>query len=92
MGNVPLAVGLTLLAGIINGSFATPMKYAKYWKWENIWSVWAVVGMLIFPWFTVYVTLPDVAGFYKQVGLHEILLLVAFGAGLVWPRYSSGLE
>ena len=55
MSNVPLAVGLALVAGILNGSFAAPMKYAKFWKWENIWSVWAVVGMLMFPWFMVYV-------------------------------------
>jgi L-rhamnose-H+ transport protein len=91
MSNVPLAVGLALLAGILNGSFATPMKYAKYWKWENIWSVWAVVGMLMFPWFMVYVTVPHMAGFYQQAGLREILRLVGFGVGFGLAQIFFGL-
>ena len=91
MSNVPLAVGLALLAGILNGSFATPMKYAKYWKWENIWSVWAVVGMLVFPWFMVHVTVPHVVGFYQQAGVREILLLVGFGVGFGLAQIFFGL-
>ena len=91
MSNVPLAVGLALVAGILNGSFAAPMKYAKYWKWENIWSVWAVVGMLLFPWFMVYVTVPDMVGFYQQAGIREILLLVGFGVGFGLAQIFFGL-
>jgi L-rhamnose-H+ transport protein len=91
MSNVPLAVGLALLAGILNGSFATPMKYAKDWKWENIWSVWAVVGMLLFPWFMVYVTVPHMVGFYQQAGAREILLLVGFGVGFGLAQIFFGL-
>ena len=91
MSNVPLAVGLALLAGILNGSFATPMKYAKYWKWENIWSVWAVVGMLLFPWFMVYVTVPHVLDFYRQAAPREILRLVGFGVGFGLAQIFFGL-
>jgi L-rhamnose-H+ transport protein len=91
MSNVPLAVGLALLAGILNGSFATPTKYAKHWKWENIWSVWAVVGMLIFPWFMVYVTVPHMVGFYQQAGIRAILLLVGFGVGFGLAQIFFGL-
>jgi L-rhamnose-H+ transport protein len=91
MSNVPLAVGLALLAGILNGSFATPMKYAKYWKWENIWSVWAVVGMLMFPWFMAYVTVPHMVGFYQQAGVREILLLAGFGVGFGLAQIFFGL-
>ena len=91
MSNVPLAVGLALLAGILNGSFAAPMKYAKFWKWENIWSVWAVVGMLIFPWFMVYVTVPHMVAFYQQVGAQQILRLVGFGVGFGLAQIFFGL-
>src|SRR5271157_5505438 len=91
MSNVPLAVGLALLAGILNGSFATPMKYAKFWKWENIWSVWAVVGMLMFPWLMVYVTVPHMVAFYQQVGAQQILLLVGFGVGFGLAQIFFGL-
>ena len=91
MSNVPLAVGLALVAGILNGSFATPIKYAKFWKWENIWSVWAVVGMLMFPWFMVYVTVPHMVAFYQQVGAQQILLLVGFGVGFGLAQIFFGL-
>jgi L-rhamnose-H+ transport protein len=91
MSNVPLAVGLALLAGILNGSFATPTKYVKYWKWENIWSVWAVVGMLLFPWFMVYVTVPHMVAFYQQVGAQQILLMVGFGFGFGLAQIFFGL-
>jgi len=91
MSNVALAVVLTLVAGILNGSFAAPMKYAKFWKWENIWSVWAVVGMFVFPWFMVYVTRPHMLGFYQQAGGREILLLVGFGLGFGLAQIFFGL-
>jgi len=91
MSNVPLAVALALVAGILNGSFATPMKYAKRWKWENIWSVWAVVGMFIFPWVMVCLTVPDVAGFYQQAAARQILLLVGFGVGFGLAQIFFGL-
>jgi len=91
MSNVPLAVALALVAGVLNGSFATPMKYAKLWKWENIWAVWAVVGMLIFPWFMVYVTVPNMVAFYQQVSAQQILLLVGFGVGFGLAQIFFGL-
>src|SRR5208283_4643900 len=91
MSNVPFAVAFALVAGILNGSFATPMKYAKFWKWENIWSVWAVVGMLMFPWFMVYVTVPHMVEFYQQAGGREILLLVVFGVGFGLAQIFFGL-
>jgi len=91
MSNVPLAVVLTLVAGILNGSFATPMKYAKFWKWENIWAVWAVVGMFLFPWFMVYLTVPDMVGFYQQAAARDILLLIGFGLGFGLAQIFFGL-
>jgi L-rhamnose-H+ transport protein len=91
MSNVALAVGLALLAGVLNGSFATPMKYAKNWKWENIWAVWAVVGMFVFPWFMVYLTVPHMVGFYQQVAAREILLLAGFGVGFGLAQIFFGL-
>jgi L-rhamnose-H+ transport protein len=91
MSNVPLAVGLTLIAGILNGSFAVPVKYAKIWKWENIWSVWGIVGMLLFPWFMVYLTVPDVVGFYQHIGLRTLLLPIGFGVGFGLAQIFFGL-
>ncbi len=30
---------LTVLAGVMNGSFPLPMRYMHKWAWENIWTV-----------------------------------------------------
>jgi L-rhamnose-H+ transport protein len=91
MTNVASAVALALLAGILNGSFATPMKFAKVWKWENIWAVWASVGMFLFPWFIVYITVPHVSAFYHGVAARQILLLVGFGVGFGLAQIFFGL-
>jgi len=32
-----LAVGAVILAGLLQGVFAVPMKYARRWSYENIW-------------------------------------------------------
>ncbi len=44
--------GLTLVfaGGLLNGSFAAPMKRLSVWRWENIWLVYSIVGLLILPW------------------------------------------
>jgi hypothetical protein len=91
MTNVASAVALALLAGILNGSFATPMKYAKVWKWENIWAVWAVVGMFLFPWLIVFLTVPNMSAFYNGVDARQILLLVGFGVGFGLAQIFFGL-
>jgi L-rhamnose-H+ transport protein len=91
MSNVPLAVALALLAGVLNGSFAAPMKYARNWKWENIWSVWATVGMFLFPWLIVYLTVPDALGVYQQAGARPLLLMVGFGFGFGLAQIFFGL-
>jgi len=91
MANVPLAVGLALLAGVLNGSFATPTKYVKSWKWENIWSVWAVMGMVVFPWIAVWLTIPNAWSVFQAAGLRVLLLMVVFGVGFGLAQIFFGL-
>ena len=91
MSNVPLAVGLALVAGILNGSFATPMKFAKFWKWENIWSVWGIMGMLVFPWVAVWLTIPNAWSVFQVAGLRVLLLMVLFGVGFGLAQIFFGL-
>ena len=84
MSSLTIGVVLAIIAGIINGSFAAPIKYAKVWKWENIWAVWAVFGMVIFPWLILFITVPHPLAVYQQGGMQNTMMLVAFGAGF-WP-------
>jgi len=91
VSNVPLAVGLALLAGILNGSFATPTKCVKGWKWENIWAVWGIMGMLVFPWLAVWLTIPNAWSVFQVAGLRVLLLMVLFGVGFGLAQIFFGL-
>ena len=89
----PVSVGiiLAIIAGIINGSFPAPIKYAKVWKWENIWSVWALFGMVIFPWVVVFLTIPNAWDVYQGVPAKAVLMMIAFGVGFGLAQIFFGL-
>ena len=76
------AATLALGAGVLNGSFATPVRFMNRWKWENVWALWAVVAMLILPWTVALITVPHLFATYQGEEVrHALLLVIAFGAG-----------
>ena len=91
MSDVAFGVVLSLVAGIINGSFAAPTKYSKQWKWENIWAVWAVVALFILPWSFGMVTIPNLLAIYGDAELRPLLLLIGFGIGNGLAQICFGL-
>jgi len=91
MSSLMVGVVLAIIAGIINGSFAAPIKYAKIWKWENIWAVWAIFGMVVFPWVAVLITIPHPLDVYQQGGMQNTMMLVAFGVGFGLAQILFGL-
>lgn len=84
-------VVLSIVAGVLNGSFATPTKVAKKWMWENIWPVWAVFAMVILPWLLVRATIPHAAELYGEIGGRQIWLLALFGVGFGLAQIFFGL-
>ena len=91
MSEVSIGIILAALAGVLNGSFAAPTKYARKWNWENIWAVWAVVGMLLFPWFLVFATVPHAATFYAHAAARTLWLVIIFGVGFGLAQIFFGL-
>ena len=91
MSDFSLGVVLSLMAGILNGSFASPTKYVKQWKWENIWPIWALVAWVLVPWIAAYATVPNPLGFYRDVALRDLLLLCGFGVGFGLSQICFGL-
>jgi L-rhamnose-H+ transport protein len=91
MSSLAVGVILAIVAGIINGSFPAPVKYAKVWKWENIWSVWAVFGMVVFPWVVVLLTIPNPWDVYHGVATKSVLLMIGFGIGFGLAQIFFGL-
>jgi L-rhamnose-H+ transport protein len=76
-----LGWGLTpvFLGGVLNGSFAAPMKRLSAWRWENIWLIYSLVGLLIFPWIITLATIPHLGSVLQQSTAAELTKIGLFG-------------
>ena len=75
-------MGVVILAGILQGSFAAPMKRMPAWRWENSWLLFALSGLIIFPWIVNFATVPNVASVYA--GASPSTLIKVFLFGVLW--------
>lgn len=81
MKNTAGGMLLLILAGIMNASFAVPMKFVRSWVWENTWLVWAVFALLVLPPGLAFATIPGFAGVLHGGG--SLVWLVAI-CGAAW--------
>jgi L-rhamnose-H+ transport protein len=75
-----LAVGGVILAGLLQGVFAVPMKYARQWSYENTWLVFSISGMVVLPWLLTSLTVPRVGQVYAASSASTLLNIAGFGA------------
>jgi L-rhamnose-H+ transport protein len=73
---------LAALGGLMQGSFALPMKFTTRWRWENTWSAWSLWTLLVLPWLIGTLTIPNLIDAYRQAGSHAVLTPMFFGA--IW--------
>ncbi len=73
---------MVLAGGVLQGTFAVPMKYARKWAHENIWVVFCLTGMVIFPWLLTASAVPSLARVYASDSSGTLLAIVSFG--IVW--------
>lgn len=74
-------LSLVLLAGVMNGTFAVPMKYARRWSWENIWLAWSFLALVVFPLVLTVTTVPSLAQIYSSSPMAILSVIFAFGVG-----------
>jgi L-rhamnose-H+ transport protein len=74
--------GLVFLGGILQGLFPVPMKFVRRWKYENIWLVFALSGLVIFPWLLTAITVPHLGEIYRLTPTRSIVAIAGFG--LCW--------
>ena len=60
--SVFLGLGLTLLSGTMMTCAIVPMKFARRWKWENIWLLYIGFGQVVFPLLLIRLTAPECLG------------------------------
>ncbi len=76
------ALVLCIIAGFINGSFATPTKWMTKWKEENIWLGFGLFGYFILPLVTILVLAPNIFSDISLVSSNYIWILIL--GGLAW--------
>lgn len=81
MHNTAGGMVLLIFAGMMNASFALPMKFVRAWEWENTWLLWSIVALLVLPTALAFATIPDFASMYE--GHRGVVLAVAL-CGAAW--------
>ena len=81
-GNLAAGLLLVVLAGMLNGSFAAPMKRMTDWRWENSWLIFAVSGLVAIPWAIAITTVPQLSSVYTGVSTSTLVKVVLFG--ILW--------
>jgi L-rhamnose-H+ transport protein len=74
-------VGLVVLGGFLNGSFAFPMKRMPAWRWENTWLLYSLFGMVIAPWMFAILTTPNLNDVCHRTSWPTLIKVLAFGFG-----------
>lgn len=80
-GRMLEGIGVTMLAGVMSGNCMLPMKFARRWKWENIWLIFSVVSLLVLPWSLAFGLVNRLLGVYSTVPATAIYVPLMFGAG-----------
>jgi L-rhamnose-H+ transport protein len=85
---------LILMAGILQGSFALPMKYTSKWNWENTWLSYSLMAYLIFPWLVAVLAVPELKEILQQTSTATFLrtILFGFGWGLGCLTFGLGID
>lgn len=81
MHNVAWGVLLLVLAGIMNASFALPMKFVRGWPWEKTWLLWSCFALILLPAIAAASTIPGIVSLYHDQ--FQIVLMVA-ALGCAW--------
>lgn len=74
-------VGLTMVAGAMAGNCMLPMKFARRWRWENVWLIFSVFSLLVLPWGLALGMVSGVLDVYRQVSAPVLARPFLFGAG-----------
>jgi L-rhamnose-H+ transport protein len=74
-------VGLTMVAGVMSGNCMLPSKFARRWKWENLWFVFSVASLVILPWSLALLLVDHLFDAYRRLPAPAFVTPLAFGAG-----------
>src|SRR5687768_10976265 len=82
---------LTIVAGASAGTALMPMKFARGWRFEHIWLLFAVCAYLLSPWLVALATVPHLGEVYAQAGWQTCALTALFGMGWGFAVVMNGV-
>jgi L-rhamnose-H+ transport protein len=68
-----------------------PMKYARHWKWENIWLLYIGFGQVVFPLFLICITAPKAWEVFTSAKPEALVAAALFGLGWGIGNVLSGI-
>jgi L-rhamnose-H+ transport protein len=68
-----------VLAGLLNGSFAVPLKTARIWKFNHIWTLHSLLAMGVVPWIVAMVSVPHWVEVASHIESRGWLILTGWG-------------
>jgi len=87
-------MAIIFISGALNGSFPLPMKYARQWKWENTWLVFATAALVIIPWLLAAGFVPHLLDVYRGGASRAVLIPLVFGFlwGIAQVTFGLGIN
>src|SRR5258705_1615631 len=80
-----------LIAGLLEGTFMLPTKYAKRWEWENTWLSFSCMGYLFLPWAIALLTVPKLKEIVAETSNPTLIRTFLFGVGWGLGALTFGL-
>jgi L-rhamnose-H+ transport protein len=69
-----------------------PMKFARRWKWENLWLIFSLVSLVAIPWILALCLVGGLGSVYSATGLGAMALPFLLGAGWGIAQILFGLS
>jgi L-rhamnose-H+ transport protein len=88
---VLLGLALTLTSGTLMTCAIVPIKYARRWRWENIWLLYIGFGQVVFPLMLVGLTAPHAWTVYASARPKALTAAAVFGFGWGVGNVLSGI-
>lgn len=86
-----LSIAAAIFSGVLNGSYAAPMKLTGKWEWENIWLMFSIPALIIYPWLFALSATPDLMAVFEHAEGTATLSSFLFGAGWGLGSVAFGL-
>lgn len=77
-----LGVMVAIVAGVMCGAFALPMKYLGRWSWESVWAIFILVSCVLMPAVIASATIPGFVAILQAAPATAIAAAVM--AGFAW--------